>query len=181
MSGYHVFLSCFLCFSSLWTLLHTQTCTHSFRVLYLLPSFPFSVFSPFLHSSLLPKSQRDWGSPRAVECVEVSSRRWSTMNFFGFVAMSSTQYLQWLCNDQQLHDTLHEGIQGYRTVCNNSTHLYWFNGLKQTVQFSLMCFAGVSSCIHSVCLSWRLEITCVQLWAASVLSLNLFSIYFCFG
>lgn len=48
------------------------------------------------------------------------------------------------------------------TVCNNSTHLYWFDRRKRTDQFSVLCIVGVSLCILLVCLSKIFEITCVQ-------------------
>lgn len=42
-------------------------------------------------------------------------------------------------------------------MCNNSTHLYWFNGLKRTDQFSMLCIVGVSLCILSVRLSKKIR------------------------
>lgn len=60
----HLFLSYCLYF----TLLHTYTHTHTFRVPHLLPSFPFSVLSPFLHSSLLPKDKRSGVSMSGGAC-----------------------------------------------------------------------------------------------------------------
>lgn len=64
------------------------------------------------------------------------------------------------------HDVRIQGIQCYKY--NNGTHLYWINALKWTDQFSVLCIVGVSLYILVVCLSKRLEITCVQLGAARV-------------
>lgn len=63
------------------------------------------------------------------------------------------------------------------TMCNNSTHLYWINGLQWTDQFSMSCIVGVSPCVLLVCLTFqnRWEITCMEHWA-SVFSL--YSIFF---
>lgn len=71
---------------------HTYTHTHTFKVPHLLPSFPFSVLSLFLHSSLLPKDKRSGVSMSGGAC---GGER-STTDFLSSVAMNSALYPYWL-------------------------------------------------------------------------------------
>lgn len=134
---------------------HTHTCTHTFKA----PPSPsflsFLVCSPPFCIPVSCLKTKGAGSPRAVECVEVRGRHRSTVDFSGSVAMNSTLYPHWLFSSMTnpWHTSWCQKARNSRsrdTAYNNSTHLYWFNGLKRTDQFSMLCIVGVSLCILSV-------------------------------
>lgn len=100
--------------------------------------------------------------------------------------MNSTLYPRWLynsmTNSSMTYFTWCQTARNSRlqdTVYNNSTHLYWINGLKWTDRFSMLCIVDVSLCFLSVSPPKTLEITCVQHRASvfSLYSVFLLSIY----
>lgn len=109
-----------------------------------LPSYPFLLCFPPLCIPLFCLKTNGTGFPQAIECVEVRGRYRSTMDFLVLSLWiqlcihigSSTRrpiatwYTLWCqkARNSRLRDT----------VCNNSTHLYWINGLKWTDQFSVL-------------------------------------------
>lgn len=137
------------------TYAHEHIHAHTCKVSHVLPSSPFSVFSPSLHSSLLPKDKRSRvstsggvrggeRSPPADLGLLLVQLLW-IQPYIHIGSLTLWPIAPW-------HTSWCQTARNSRlqdTVYNNSTHLYWINGLKWTDQFSMLCIVGVSLCFLS--------------------------------
>lgn len=154
------------------------SCTHTYahKAPHLHPLMPFSAFSPFLHSGLLPKDKESGVSTSSGVCVWGGVKR-STLVSHGFLwfccyELNSLHSLALQLNDSQPHDMLHrvrqKVIQSYKlqsvaiaSICTD------FMDLRGLISFQC-CATLVYHCAFSVVFTKKFEITCVQHRAASV-------------